>query len=494
MASTPFLNHVRNYASAGMLASVAGLVTFPILTRNLTIEDYGLVGLVTASLTLAVALGKLGLQHSVIRYFSQVDNDRGRWSLSQLGSTVFLLFGILAIITTSLWLFVGLRVVPQVLESPKLPALFVAASGLVFVRLSSSSIINFLRAQERSALVGFYQVCFRFLALALLLLTLLVFPVLTPLLFICGMLIAECIAVCIVFRRFRIGAPLTLTGFSATLTRALLVFGLPLMVLESLGLVLRLSDRYLIEGMLGATELGQYSASYNLTQYLEVIVLSGLVQAVKPRYNALWEREGAATTQAFLARGLQVCLVLGIPLITVFSLTAPHLLNILASPKFEAGTVIIPYVATSYLIEGALVFLGAGLYLFKNTRVLMFSSALATIANLALNVILIPKYGIMGAAAATVVSIILFSYLVTRAAFSRVSFRISLQPVILVTILSIGLYIPLKQWNMDIEFFTFFVKGSVATLLLVAGIYIIDDSVAEFMRHWFHKLIRRKTA
>ncbi len=493
MASTPFLNHIRNYASAGMLASVAGLVTFPILTRNLSIEDYGLVGLVTASLTLAVALGKLGLQHSVIRYYAQSSNNKGPWSLSQLGSTIFLLFAFLALVTTAVWVVLGIKVVPETLDSAKLPALFLAAAGIVFLRLSNSSVINFLRAQERSALVGLYQVCYRFGALAILILSIFAFPQLTPLIFICGLLVAECFAVFLVSRRFRLGAKLKLSGFSLPLTRALLMFGMPLMVLESLGLVLRLSDRYLIEGMLGATELGQYSASYNLTQYLELIVLSGLVQAVKPRYTALWEGEGAAQTEAFLARGLEVCMVVGIPLIVVFSLTAPHLLNILATPKFEAGTVIIPYVATSYLVEGALVFLGAGLYLFKNTRVLMFSSGAATLVNLALNVVLIPKFGIVGAAIATVISILLFGYMVTRAGFSRVSFRINVRPAILITILSVGLYIPLQQLETDVEFFTFFVKGSIATVLMVAGIYIIDDKLAALMRQTVGKLFNRQT-
>jgi len=83
--------------------------------------------------------------------------------------------------------------------------------------------------------------------------------------------------------------------------------------------------------------------------------------------------------------------------------------------------------------------------------------------------------------------------MVTRAGFSRVSFRINVRPAILITILSVGLYIPLQQLETDVEFFTFFVKGSIATVLMVAGIYIIDDKLAALMRQTVGKLFNRQT-
>ncbi len=49
MAEAGMLRHLRNYASAGILAALVGLVSFPILTRNLSVADYGVVGLISIS-------------------------------------------------------------------------------------------------------------------------------------------------------------------------------------------------------------------------------------------------------------------------------------------------------------------------------------------------------------------------------------------------------------------------------------------------------------
>ena len=108
MPASGALKHIRNYASAGMLIAVASFVTFPLLTRALTVGEYGVLGLITASLTFFIAVGKLGLQHAVIRFYAQIKNTNLKFSLEQMNSTVFMLFTVFAIATTALWLLVGL--------------------------------------------------------------------------------------------------------------------------------------------------------------------------------------------------------------------------------------------------------------------------------------------------------------------------------------------------------------------------------------------------
>ncbi len=476
MAASGALKHIRNYASAGMLAAIAGVISFPILTRNLSVEEYGILGLITSSLTLFIAFGKLGMQHAVIRFFAQIKNNNIAHSLGQLNSTVSLLFLLFASVTTLIWLIVGFAVLPNLLQHSDISSLFLIASGTVFLRLLSSGILNFLRAQQRSAVVGFAQILIRYLHLFLML-ALLFTGKLNPYFVLVSLLLAELVGVVFAAKKYRPDFSFSWAEISAPLGKAMLLYGFPLMMLESLGLVLRLSDRYIIEAMLGVNALGMYSASYNLTSYLDIILLTALVQAIRPHFMQLWEGEGEAETKSFLSTGLNAYLVLGIPFIAIFSLVAPHLLNFLASPKYAPGTVIIPFVALSFLLDGSMHFLAAGLYIKKNTKVFMVWGAVATLLNLALNILFIPIFGILGAAAVTIISFAVFMLAVAYRSFKLVSFDINFRTPFFALLMSLFVYALLFKLDMGSDVYNLLVKGAIGTCLLGVGAVLIDTSI-----------------
>ncbi len=480
MASPGVFRHIRNYGSAGMLAALASIISFPILTRSLSVEEYGLLGLITSSLTLYIAVGKLGVQHSVIRFYAQIRSGNIGFSLRQLNSTVSIVFLVFASVTTTIWLFSGLYVLPNFLQSSEISSLFIVAAGVVFVRLLGSGVMNFLRAQQRSGVVAVAQILTRYLYLVLVV-ALLWFSEVRPQYIIVCLLIAEIAGVAYAARCYGADFNFRANEISGTLARALLVYGVPLMMLESLGLILRLSDRYLIEALLGVNALGMYSASYNLTQNIDFIVLATLVHAIKPIYMQLWEGEGVRATEEFLANGLRVFLVLGFPFLALFSLAGPHLINFLASPKYAPGAVIIPFVAFSFLLEGTVHFLGSGLYIQKNTKALLFWGIVATAINLVLNMITIPVYGIVGAAVVTIVSYAVFMFGVTRQAFQYVPFQIYRKVPAASALLSLAVYALLVRLDFGSDFVTMMAKGIFGAAILSIGLVAIDPTVREWL-------------
>jgi len=474
------LKHIRNYASAGVLAALAGIITFPLLTRNLSVAEYGILGLITSSLTLFVAIGKLGMQHAVIRFYSQIKNKNLGFDLQQMNSTVSLVFFVFASVTAALWLFAGFQFLPRLSEFENISGLFFIASGIVFLRLLGSGIMNFLRAQQRSAVVGSTQILTRYLYLAIVL-AIMISGQVNVAFVLLAMVVAEVIGVAFAAKKYWPDFHFNWSQVSAPLAKAMLHYGFPLMILESLGLVMRLSDRYIIQGLLGENELGMYSASYNLTAYLDLILLAALVQAVKPYYMQLWEGEGADRTKAFLSKGLHTYLVFGLPVIALFSLVSPHLLNFLASPKYSPGTIIIPFVAFSFLLDGAILFLSAGLHIKKNTKALMFWGGVATVMNLALNFLVVPVYGILGAAAVTIVSYLVFMLGVSYRAFEFLSFEIKVRVPLLSAVWSLMVYALLFKLDFGGDFTSLFIKGVLGSVLLITGIVLIDARAREWV-------------
>lgn len=483
MPASRLIQHLRNYASAGVLSALVGLVSFPLMTRNLSVADYGVVGLISSSITLFIAIGKLGMQHAVIRFYAQIKNANIAFSVHQINSTVSAVFLALATVATILFLLMGYQVLPLFLQYENISSLFLLGSAIVFVRLLGSGIMNFLRAQQRSADVAIAQSLARFLNLTLIVAVLFI-TVLDPYSVVVCLFFAEFAGVCYAAYQYRGDLHFRRSQVSGKLARMMLMYGMPLMILESLSLVLRLSDRYLIEAMLGVDELGQYSASYNLSAYLDIIILAAIFQAVRPAYMQMWESQGADRTHAFLSRGLLLYVVIGIPFIAMFSVTSPYLLSFLAGPKYALGTVIIPYVALSFWLEGAMNFLAAGLYIFKNTKVLMFCSFLATAINLGLNILLIPRYGIVGAAVVTVFSYAIFLIAVTALSFRYVRFSIEWKAPAIITLASFVVFMALSRLNFGNDIYNFLIKGTTGTgiLLLVLWILVPD------LRTWTYEL------
>ena len=149
-----------------------------------------------------------------------------------------------------------------------------------------------------------------------------------------------------------------------------------------------------------------------------MIIIGTIAAVVKPRYNKLWVRVGRTSTVAFLEKGAEIYLLLGIPVAGLFVLVAPDLLVVLAGFRYWEGTRVLPYFAVIVLIDGLLIFLLAGLHLMNNTRMFVLWGVIAVILNLAGNYVLIPRFGLQGAAAAT-----LLAHLVLTAGLLAVAVR-----------------------------------------------------------------------
>jgi len=489
VASSGALTHIRNYASAGVLTALAGVVTFPLFTRALSVSDYGILGLITSSLTLFIAVGKLGMQHAVIRFFSQIKNGNIAYSPNQLSSTVVMLFFLFSIIAAGLWLIVGFAALPRVSEVENVASLLSLAAGIIFMRLLASGMLNYMQAQQRSAVVSVTQIVTKYLYLgtAVLIFVFGNFGIASVLL---SMLVAEIIGFLFAGRKFWPDFYFSWSEVTSSLSKAMLMYGMPLMMVESMSLIMRLSDRYIIQAMLGENELGMYSASYNLVSYLELILLGAMVQALRPYYLQLWESEGLEKTRAFLSGGLHSYLVIGFPLITLFSLVSPYLLSFLASEKYLPGTIIIPFVALSYFLEGAMYFLAAGLYIKKNTKVLMFWGAVATVLNLGLNVLFVPVFGILAAAMVTVLCYVVFVVGISYRAFAFLSFDVKSRIPLLIVLMSLIVYMLVHRLDFGGDVANLLGKGSLGGVLLVGCIVTADAQI----RGWLFERMRPRKA
>ena len=395
--------HASMYTFGSLLVTVASLVSFPIFTRVFTVDEYGILNLVSASLMLLTGISKMGVQHSIVRFYGVAKTGKGQLTLEQYYSTAF--FGMLGIATiVSAVAAVASLVIPSSWwNDPRAAGLLLLASVLVIARTVDSSLSNFLRAEERSGIYSVYNVAKKYIGLAVILFVL-YFVARNLYGFYWATIVTEVgatvVLATILFRKRRY----TPRAFSPALFRTMLAFGAPMIGYELAGIVLNIGDRYVIQTMLGSNALGIYSAGYNLCEYIQIIVMASIGQAIMPMYVRMWEEKGEEETRRFISQALHYYLMLALPLIAGLMTVGEDLLVLLASEKYRESGAIIPYVITGMVVDGMVVIVGAGLYIHKSTTVIAGLVAMSAVLNITLNILMIPHLGILGAAQATLIS------------------------------------------------------------------------------------------
>jgi O-antigen/teichoic acid export membrane protein len=406
------LRHTSVYGIGSALLTVAGFISFPILTRLLSVSDYGLLSLVGTTVALLVAVGKLGIQQSIVRFHAELYSTERRASEAQLLATVLWGMGLTSAVTAVIWIVAVSWAPHGWWHDSRLPHLMRLTAALIIVRVLDSAFLNVLRAQQRSTAYTAYTVVRRYAVLGLALTTMLyVVPGLDG--FFGSAVIGEAIAVYvlaqIVLRRPSSGerSALGFANFSSDLLRLMLAFGIPLMAYEIAGTVLNVGDRYVVQALLGSGAQGVYSAAYSLCEYVQAILINAMVQALIPIYTRLWVEDGATEARRFIDRVFHFYLLVAAPIIGGLALVGNEVIVELASSRYSSAAAVIPLIMAGLVCEGAIPIVGAGLFIHKRTRLVVPVVGFCALFNIAASALLVPRFGLSGAAMAMLASYVI---------------------------------------------------------------------------------------
>ncbi len=391
--------HLRNYLSAGLVASVIGLITFPLLTRSLTVEEYGWLGLVSATITAFVSFGKLGLQSAMVRFFSEA-RAKGSQALNELLSNTAGAALLLGMLGLGLWLLYSFNVAPRLPDGDDMVPIFYVAAALVPIKILFSISTSVLKADERSGFLSTTKVVDKAAKLVLIVLIIFTFGA-TAEWIMASIVLVEALLLGFVLYKSQDYLGSTRPTVSLKVLSPMVAFGIPAMAGETMSVVLEIGDRYVIQAFLGGEALGQYSAAVNITLYLDWVVILALTSAIVPHYIRLYEEKGREATLSFLNNAFELYIAIGLGIFAVFSAAAPSLILLLAGDRYEPGLVVIPWFAAALVMQGSICIVASGLYIDKRPRALAKWFAGAFVINLALNLLTVPIWGLVAAAIVT---------------------------------------------------------------------------------------------
>jgi len=195
--------------------------------------------------------------------------------------------------------------------------------------------------------------------------------------------------------------------FSGKAIKDLLYFGLPMLPNSIAYLIVEISDKYLMPRLIDKETLGIYSSNYKFGSLMLMLVLA-FRTAWQPFFLKIAGNEDAkkiyskvmtyfilGASFVVLSGGLLIEYIVQIPL-------APG--KTLLGENYWDGVSIIPLILFSYLLYGIYVNLTVGIYIKKKSHLMVIFTGLAAIVNIGSNFYLMPNFGMMGAAVATVLA------------------------------------------------------------------------------------------
>jgi len=397
------LKHSSVYAVGQILSRFASILLLPLYTRCLSPADYGCVAILdlTAGI-LAILIGS-GMASAVMRSHFDSEDEEYRnkvwWT------------GLAWVALSATALVVPLIVARDVIAELTLGAeitngamFYLLAAGTLWMNTVSELLETWLRVKKRSG-------TFVALSMSRLLLNigLNVWFLVGLDLGVAGLLTGNVIAATVnttalllIFARSQ-----SSIAFDRKILRTLLCFGSPLIIQAFLSLMMHEADRYLLRAYASLDEVGVYSLAYKIGQAVNTLCMIP--------FGAIWgvvlyeiaQQPDAKTTYAnvfkYYVYGLLVVMLAA-------ALFAFPVLPFLTPGDFGQAVDLIPVIVLAFVFFAMHSQFSVPVLLARKTAALIPASIAGVVANVVCNFLLIPRFGALGAAWASVATYATFSF------------------------------------------------------------------------------------
>ena len=383
------------YGVSTIVGRFLNFLLVPFYTNVLSTSQYGVVATVYSYIAFMNIIYMYGMESAYFKYAStkEIGDDK------QIFTTPFLSVLMTSLIFSSLLFFNNIRLAPT-LEIPLKFADTIKYSALMLM-LDSLAVIPFasLRLQRKVktfASIKLINILVNVFANVILLLK---FHAGVEGIFISGVIASSITLVLLIptiFQRFGF-------HFHKKLYIELLKFGLPYIPAGLGAMMVQVIDRPILLAMTNESTVGIYQANYRLGIFMMLIVSMYdyawrpffLTHANDPDAKQLYSR---ILTYFTLFSAIVVVLVS----LYVDDIVKIHVFHrFIINPAYWSGLGIVPVILLGYLFNGLYVNFMAGIYIEKKTSHLPYITGIGAVINVVVNLLLIPRFGMFGAAWAT---------------------------------------------------------------------------------------------
>ncbi len=435
-----------------------------LIIARLGASDYGLVALGFAVMSIVATLSMVGLQSGIVRYvsFYKGKEDKGRIKgtiISALKITMPLsLFFAIVLFWYADWISIHVFH-----DANLIPILRIFAIGVPFFVLAQnllSATVGFQDMRYRVYTENIFQEPLKLAAIVVLLLLGLGAAGAAW-----GWVLAIIVTTFIAFyflekRVF----PVFKTRVKAVLMdKELFSFSFPLLFAGIAGIVMGWTDTLMLGYFASSTDVGIYNAALPTAQLIRAIP-GAFATIFFPVISELYARAKIDDLRSAYSAVTKWMFALIFPVFLLVVLFPERVISILFGAEYIAGATALSILMCGFMVYAVMGPAGAILRSYGRTKTVMVTNYIGAISNFGLNFLLIPIYGINGAAIATGLSLALLYSLNFMFAY-RVAkiqpFRLSYLKIILASLIAVFV----------VYLLTKYVVG-VSTLALIAMLFV----------------------
>ena len=375
---------------AGTFASkVLVLLLMPFYTSVLSTAEFGTADLISQTANLLIPLAAVGICDGIFRF--TLDSAEDKKKILSTGMAILLL-GSAAMcgLVQILWLFDTLN------DHILLIILYVIAANIHL------AFANYIRAEGKNVLFAVQGIINTVLTILLNILFLVVFDM-SSTGYVLSVVVADFSLCVILFFAARLYRCISFRAVDGKVAKEMLRFSIPYIPTTVMWLITSVSDRYIVTAYRSVEENGLYAAAYKLPTMLSLV--SGVFieawhfSAVKDATDGERSDFFGRVYDNFMGFMFfcGACIIAGAKLFT----------KILLSDAYFGSWRYVPILVIATVFSTLVSFLGSVYFLKKKSALSMLTAMAGAVTNIALNFLLIPKWGAIGAATATLVCYVL---------------------------------------------------------------------------------------
>jgi O-antigen/teichoic acid export membrane protein len=192
----------------------------------------------------------------------------------------------------------------------------------------------------------------------------------------------------------------TVVKFEGSALLAAAKHGLPLTISLTLLAVSSVTDRFMIANLVGAADAGKYVAGLDLVRQTLMMPAISAAAAFFPMAVLIHANQGRTAVHSHLTECAELLFSITLPACLGFAVIAPHIANVVLGADFrETAAAIMPIIAVAVVFQILTQqYLHVSFLLSGRNSFYLINTVSIIAANVVLSVLLIDRYGVVGAA------------------------------------------------------------------------------------------------
>ena len=414
-----------------------GLIIY--VARKLGADGWGIFAYALSIASLLMIFSDIGIGSLITRDATQQKNDYRSFI-----SAALLLKSILLVISVILVIFVS----PYISNIEEAKILF-PIIGLIFlfdsIRDIGFAANRILEKMEREMVIKVIM-NFAILVLGIVLIKINPLPVSVAIAYAVGSGISVILITLII--KNNILEFITKTNIETV--KSIFKTAMPLAIVTLIGSIMGNTDIYMLGIWKTPEDIGLYSAAQRFHQFI-LIIPSMIATATLPLMSRLANKDNLKFKEV-LEKTLSVFMIIGIPTAFGGPILADQIIPFLFGLEYIPAIPVLRILMIMLLASFPLFLLVNAIFVYNEQKKLVLANVFGVLMNISLNFLLIPKFGITGAAFATLISSIIVTYVIWGKMKKINYFEIlpNLKEVVLPAFIMSLVIIMIKKFGIDV--------------------------------------------